>query len=88
MDTLAISGLTFYYPEQTRKALDDVSLNVAPGQFVTLCGPSGCRKSTLLRQLKTVLAPHGVRTGDIRFQECPLDEIDQREQSAQVGFVQ
>ena len=88
METFAIRELTFFYPEQGKETLKDVSFTVEPGQFVTLCGPSGCGKSTLLRQLKTVLAPHGVRTGEILFDGRPLDSIDQREQSARIGFVQ
>ncbi|MEW9806516.1 ABC transporter ATP-binding protein [Mesorhizobium sp. ZMM04-5] len=33
------------------RAIDDVSLSVAPGVFLTLLGPSGCGKSTLLRTI-------------------------------------
>ena len=85
---LKIEHLTFSYPEQPTRALEDISLTVRPGEFLVLCGPSGCGKSTLLRQLKTVLAPHGTRTGDILFEGTPLDELDQRTQSQRIGFVQ
>ena len=83
-----IRNLTFYYPEQTRPVLHDLSLTVEQGEFVVLCGPSGCGKSTLLRQLKTVLAPHGFKTGQILLEGTPLEQLDQRTQSAKIGFVQ
>ena len=86
--SIEIEHFSFYYPEQAEKTLDDLTLTVEQGEFLVLCGPSGCGKSTLLRQLKTVLAPHGRRLGSIHFEGRPLEELDQREQSAGIGFVQ
>ena len=88
METFTIQNLSFSYPEQENKAINDLSLSVERGEFVVLCGPSGCGKSTLLRQLKTVLAPHGRKEGCILFEGTPLDKLDQREQSQKIGFVQ
>jgi energy-coupling factor transporter ATP-binding protein EcfA2/uncharacterized membrane protein len=88
METFTIKDLTFSYPGQGIKALDGISISVEGGQFAVLCGPSGCGKTTLLRQLKTVLTPHGERGGEILFEGAPLADWDLRTQSARIGFVQ
>ena len=41
-DIFRISDFSFQYPEQECYALRNVSLTVAQGDFVVLCGPSGC----------------------------------------------
>ena len=69
-----IQNLSFSYPgHEDRKVLDDLSLAIEAGEYVTLCGRSGSGKTTLLRHLKTVLFPHGTRSVWILFVVFPLD---------------
>ena len=82
-----IKDLTFYYPGGSRPALNDINLEIERGSYVTVCGRSGSGKTTLLRHLKSVLAPHGKKTGDIIFGGRPLEEAGLREQSSMIGYV-
>jgi NitT/TauT family transport system ATP-binding protein len=51
--TISLKGITKRYGsgEGAVLALDDIDLEVAPGEFVVVLGPSGCGKTTLLRMV-------------------------------------
>lgn len=50
--TLEIRDLVKVYdPRSGHRAVDDFSLDVDPGEFITLLGPSGCGKTTVLRTI-------------------------------------
>ncbi len=88
MENIRIENLTFSYPtSKDKKSLDNVSLKIEKGEYIVLCGKSGSGKTTLLRHLKTVLTPHGKRTGEIYFNGSELKDVDSREQSAKIGYV-
>ncbi|MBR6784669.1 MAG: ABC transporter ATP-binding protein [Clostridia bacterium] len=88
MENFKIENLSFSYPtSKDKKSLDNVSLKIEKGEYIVLCGKSGSGKTTLLRHLKTVLTPHGKRTGEIYFNGASLKDVDSRTQSAKIGYV-
>ena len=83
-----INNLSFSYPTaKGKESLHDVSLTIHKGEYVVLCGKSGSGKTTLLRHLKSVLAPHGKKSGEILFNGVPMQQVSQRDQSAKIGYV-
>ena len=87
MEIYRVENLTFSYPNVKKEALLDINFSVFSGEFVTVCGKSGCGKTTLLRLLKTSLAPYGELKGNIFFKNKPIADSDMRIQSAEIGFV-
>ncbi len=87
MESFKIQNLDFTYPGRETKALDGINISIARGEFVTVCGKSGCGKTTLLRLLKSSLAPFGNISGSIYFDGKALSETDTKEQCAKIGFV-
>ena len=61
-----VTGVSKVFPKRKGAdvaALDDVSVTVESGEFVSLIGPSGCGKSTLLRLIADLDQP---TSGDVR----------------------
>lgn len=87
MKIIEIRDFSFCYPDTDRNSLRHVNMEIEEGSFNVLCGKSGCGKSTLLRHFKSALTPHGEKSGNIWYQGILLDEIDQRRQSQEIGYV-
>ncbi|WMM25821.1 energy-coupling factor transporter ATPase [Tissierella sp. MB52-C2] len=87
MEIYRIKDLNFTYPLMEKKALNNINLIINRGEFLTICGKSGSGKSTLIRQLKTILSPHGKKEGEVYFSGQPLSEVEHRIQASQIGYV-
>jgi zinc transport system ATP-binding protein len=76
---LSARGLSFAYG--TDPVLEDVGMELAPGEFVALVGPNGSGKSTLVRVLVGLLA---AASGTVRLFDEQPDRLRQR---WRIGYV-
>ena len=63
-------------------AVDDVSMQVRRGDFLTILGPSGCGKTTLLRMIAGFLRPD---SGEVRIDGRPMNHVPAHRRS--IGMV-
>ena len=87
MEILRVENLSFAYPGAARQALRDVTFSVRAGEFVVLCGETGCGKTTLLRLFKRALAPRGTLRGTVRCFGQPSEAMSEYDAAAKIGFV-
>lgn len=87
MQTVQVENLSFWYPGTDAPALRDVSFTLPASSFTLLCGDSGCGKTTLLRCLKREIAPHGRKSGSIRFGGVEQSELSPIQSACTVGMV-
>jgi len=67
----------------THLAVDDVSLDVPEGAFVTLLGPSGCGKTTTLRMVAGFYQPD---LGEIRIRERVVNDVPPHRRNTAMVF--
>jgi NHLM bacteriocin system ABC transporter ATP-binding protein len=81
---ITLSHVSFRYGEDGPLVLDDVTINVQPGEFVALVGPSGSGKSTVLRLLLGFESP---TAGTVLYDGQDLDELEVAAVRRQCGAV-
>jgi ABC-type sugar transport system ATPase subunit len=81
MASVTLSRITKTYHEAP--VLDDISLEIAEGEFMILVGPSGCGKSTLLRM---VAGLEEITAGEIRIGGKTVNHLPPRDREVAMVF--
>ncbi|MBD8068573.1 ABC transporter ATP-binding protein [Bacillus sp. PS06] len=81
MDFLTISNVhhTYFTKDTAKTALEDITLEVKEGEFVSFLGPSGCGKTTLLSIIAGLMQP---TSGKVEIEHKPVN----RAQSS-IGYM-
>lgn len=82
MAVLRVENIGFAYADTP--VLDNVSFSVAKGELVSVLGPNGCGKTTLLKVLLGIFAP---QTGRVLLNDADIAQIGRKRLARQVAYV-
>ena len=88
---ISLKDVNFHYGGEngTGEGIDDINLSIETGEFVVLCGRSGCGKTTLTRALNG-LVPHfyeGIMQGEVWIDDFCVTASELSDAAAHVGSV-
>lgn len=81
-----IDNVSFQYFQDTKDILQCISLDIKKGEFLVICGKSGCGKTTLLKHLKKTMIPQGKTSGTIYYDNKDIVTLT-RQEDIQIGYV-
>jgi ATP-binding cassette subfamily B protein len=73
---IVIDNLSFTYPGNTYRTIDNVSFEITKGEIIAFVGPNGAGKSTLVRLLCRLYDPD---SGNVRYDGNDIRNIDPEE---------
>jgi multiple sugar transport system ATP-binding protein len=79
---ITLESLTKIYPDGT-KAVSDLGLDVASGEFVVFVGPSGCGKTTALRM---VAGLETITSGEVRLDGQVINDLPPKDRDIAMVF--
>lgn len=83
---LTLKNLNYSYHTLSgeTKALEDISFQIFPGEFVAIVGPSGCGKSTLLNIIAGQITNY---TGALNFHGTPMRTLQNQSADLHIGYM-
>lgn len=81
---ISISHVSFRYAKDAPMLLNDLTLDIAPGEYVAIVGATGCGKSTLMRLMLGFEKPE---QGAIYYDDHDLKSLDVRALRRKIGTV-
>jgi ATP-binding cassette subfamily B protein RaxB len=81
---IEVRNVFFQYAETEPFILEEINLTIEPGEFVTITGPSGGGKTTLIKIMLGLLEP---TRGEVLIDGIPLPVLGARAYREQVGAV-